>query len=986
MGEPAQLRVGPGEEGVARLLFVGLASLRLLQEEGEIQGLHGPMIVAARNRRRFPSEHHMALSKAELHALSRLLDEGLALPVEQRDAWLAALPDGDRPLAGRLRRLLAEQASPSPARRLDEPPPLGPLPWAGQAGEAFGPYRLVTPLGRGGMGEVWRAHRADGRFERAVALKLPRRRLGLDEQLAGRLRQECQVLARLEHPHIARLYDAGVDAQGRPWIASELVEGPDLHQWQRSRPWWQRLALLVQVAGAVDHAHQRGVVHGDLKPANVLVAADGAPRLVDFGIGAVMGQPEAAASLALTPRYAAPELQAGGAQSVQTDVHALGVMAQELLSDGMSDLAGPLQADLAAVIAKACQPEPAQRYASARQLGDDLQACLSGRPVQARPLGAWRRGLRLLRCHRWATAALGASAMAVAAAGVGLWHAREAQRISDREQLVRRFATELFTQPVALSGGEASPLLERGAALISTRFAGDAALRAELHAAVGQAYSDMGAFRLALEHRNLQLEALRSDTARRTRAADQLAAEVDLAEVHAQLGDPQAALSQLPAARALPEGSGLWRRAELLAARSAADLGRFDDVLRSIERLEHHLPLGDTSTDAAWLRALRAELTLRDGRLDEGFAGLDDAAAMARRAQGPESLEAAWILLRGVQQAGMAERRQLTERWVAQATQALRARGSTFRVRAVVEKARMWRALAATLRSVSMGEAVAGIQACLEELRSLGPAVPPLLIAEVEGRLGDVRFDFGDLGGADSIEQHYPLRLAAARRPMEAVALHGVAAAAAAETGRYDVALERSRARHLARMAAGRGDHPNVAVDLRQQALIHAMAGQTDAALAVLDGAPPAAAMRTVTGLEPPWYANVLAEARARVLLDAGRPAQALAVLPRRAALPQDFVLVGLMTAPDAVRGEALCALGRPAEGWPLLRDHIARLNPNRDPHAASVARLQAVAALCARAAGASRAGLVLAAEARASFAARPQVAAYFKAPLGRGE
>jgi len=920
----------------------------------------------------------MALSIADLQALSRLLDAGLALPEPEREAWLAGLPEPDRALAPRLRRLLAEQARPSPALRLEEPPPLGPLPWVGQAGAMFGPYRLLEPLGRGGMGEVWRAERADGAFERQVALKLPRLRLGLGQDLAARLRFECQVVARLEHPHIARLYDSGVDGQGRPWIASELVEGVTLDAHLRGRPLHERLRLLLDVVRAVAYAHERGVLHCDLKPANVLVGADGAPRLVDFGIGALIDQPAAAAPRALTPRYAAPEQRDGGVASVQGDIFSLGVIGQELLA-GVPGPGRAQQADLQAIVAKAKAADPAGRYGSAAALADDLARCLQGEPVQARPLGLMAGGARRLRRHWLASSALGALVLALAAGGLGLWQAREASQAAERERRVRDFAAELFRVPQGTPGEQASPLLEHGAQLIATRFAGDAALQAELYAAVGQAYSDMGAHRLALEHRERQLAALQGRQAQATWAA-----EVELAEVQLQLGEAQRALDRLNGLRDKPVGAALRLRTELLAARAAVDLGRFDAAAQALQALAPQLPAGQPSLERAWLRAIEAELAMRNGALDAGFAGLDAAAALARQAEGPDSLQAALIVLRGVYQAGMAERRELAQRWAAEATRVLRARGGAHRVRAVIEQARMWRALATTLRPVAREEAIAGIQACLDELRSLGSAVPPLLIAEVEGRLGDVLFDFGDLRGAALIEQHYALRLAAVRLSMDAVALHGVAAAAAAEVGRYDVALERSRARRQARLDAGRARHPNVAVDLRQQALIHAMAGQTQAALAVLDGAPPAAQMSVVTGLEPPWYANVLSEARARVLLDAGRPAEALAALPARGALPQDFVLVGLMTAPDALRGEALCQLGRSAQGWPLLRDHIVRLNPNRHPHAANVARLKAVAALCARSAGQLGAAQALAAQARETFMAQPGVTDYFKSPLRR--
>ncbi|MFO0206786.1 MAG: serine/threonine-protein kinase, partial [Betaproteobacteria bacterium] len=182
------------------------------------------------------------------------------------------------------------------------------------SGVEVGPYRLIEELGSGGMGAVWLAERADGSLKRKVALKLPR--IGWDPSFAQRSLRERDILAALEHPHIARLYDAGVDQHGRPYLALEYVEGQpiDVYARERGLSVRQKLDLLLQVCSAVAFAHSRLVVHRDLKPSNILVTADGQVRLLDFGIAKLMEGDSAKetqltqlAGLALTLDYASPE-------------------------------------------------------------------------------------------------------------------------------------------------------------------------------------------------------------------------------------------------------------------------------------------------------------------------------------------------------------------------------------------------------------------------------------------------------------------------------------------------------------------------------------------------------------------------------------------------------------------------------------------------------------------------------------------------------
>ena len=296
------------------------------------------------------------------------------------------------------------------------------------AGAKVGPFELVCPLGHGGMGEVWLARQADGRVERNVALKLP----ALNQQGEGwreRFRRERDILAKLEHPNIARLYDAGVTDTGQPWLAMEFVEGLSLsgHVASRRHSIAERLALFRQVLAAVAHAHRHLVVHRDLKPANILIDTSGRVKLLDFGIAKLVDEAAAAdiegaltrlGGRVMTLRYAAPEQVAAGDITTATDIYALGVILHELLTGlapyravregkhltevmllqeqrvvpsrlAPKKAARLLAGDLDAIVLKAMRRDPADRYASVERFDEDILAHLEKRPVKARA-GTWR--------------------------------------------------------------------------------------------------------------------------------------------------------------------------------------------------------------------------------------------------------------------------------------------------------------------------------------------------------------------------------------------------------------------------------------------------------------------------------------------------------------------------------------------------------------------------------------------------------------------
>ena len=431
----------------------------------------------------------MATPDAERwRALSPHLDALLDAAPPERAARLAALRAEDPALAAELEALLAEDQALEAEGFLAGgalPPP------AALAGRPIGAYTLERLLGEGGMGQVWLARRTDGRFEGVVAIKLLRgglRSVAERERFAA----EGRILARLDHPHIARLLDAGVGDDGAPYLVIEHVDGEpvDQHVQRVQPPLERRIALLVDACDAVAHAHARLILHRDLKPSNVMVRRDGELKLLDFGIAKLLDAPAGAESLtervgaAFTPRYAAPEQAQREDVTTATDVYALGVLMVELLGGGhptaddgatpleqlqalvervprrLSELVrrrgGPdaarraraLQGDLDTIAARALAKRPADRYANAAELADDLRRWRAHEPIRARPDRWWYRTAKFVRRHRWGVAAgAGALAAVLAGAGVALQQAHDAQqRRRDAEGLVEFMLGDLRRQ------------------------------------------------------------------------------------------------------------------------------------------------------------------------------------------------------------------------------------------------------------------------------------------------------------------------------------------------------------------------------------------------------------------------------------------------------------------------------------------------------------------------------------------------------------
>jgi serine/threonine-protein kinase len=374
--------------------------------------------------------------------LEPLLDHALELAPEARAAWLASLSVSSPEIAAELIALLAcDDIAERDGFLADLAKP-------SLAGLRLGAYTLERELGRGGMGSVWLGRRTDGRFEGLAAVKL----LNISLSTAAwqeRFRQEGSILARLTHPGIARLLDAGVSQDGQPYLVLEYVDGQRIDTFVAERKLGvrERIQLVLQVLDAVGHAHANLVIHRDLKPTNILVTAGGAVKLLDFGIATPVDAGSSAndtstgslpcavtvdGARAFTPEFAAPEQVRGEAITTATDVYGLGVLLYMLLSgrhptvDGsqiptarydalFANEPAPLGlGDLGTVVAKALRREPSERYQTAAQLSSDLQRWLRHEPVSAQPDSLAYRARTFTRRHRAPLAAIAAGVLAVA--------------------------------------------------------------------------------------------------------------------------------------------------------------------------------------------------------------------------------------------------------------------------------------------------------------------------------------------------------------------------------------------------------------------------------------------------------------------------------------------------------------------------------------------------------------------------------------------
>jgi len=614
----------------------------------------------------------------------RRLREVLEAPLTSRLEILERIQAEDADLALEVRSLIAAEGDDS----LPLIPPTAPL----GSTDHVGPFRLLHRLGEGGMGTVYLAERRQAGFRQRVALKLLRPGF-FDSQLADHVAHERRVLARLEHPNIARLIDGGSTPAGQPYLAMEYVEGTTLleHAESTDSSTSERVRLMAEVADAVQYAHQQLVIHRDLKPSNVMVGRDGRPRLLDFGVSKLLDAEASSAGTRsapwLTPAYASPEQVRGAAVSTLSDVYALGVILYELLSGARpyrlegcspaeiersicelepprpsescvdSKRARELQGDLDTIVQKAMAKEPARRYQSAEQLAHDLRRHLDGLPVAARPDTLRYRVGKFVRRNRTvvAGAALTLLLVIVGVAAVA-WQSAIARRERDRAEQARATSEEVTSFVIGLfeaTSPAAGPVdttvaraLLRQGIREAEALSDQPLLQASMLDALGMVFVNLWQYERALEL---------IERAYRLRVGHLPADHRDLATSLAHLGRVERSLSRYGEAKA--------RYDDVLAMQLRSHGPRHPAVAASLRDLGFLMPylgqdeaaleyyrealeidravLGDDDPTTAQDVALVGLTLNRLGRSAEGLAALEEALRMKIRSLGEDDPETA---------------------------------------------------------------------------------------------------------------------------------------------------------------------------------------------------------------------------------------------------------------------------------------------------------------------------------------------------------
>ena len=626
-----------------------------------------------------------ALDSQRWQCLAELFDRALELDQGERETLLTGTKDEQ--VRAELARMLAADAASDALDTADAADArarvarlLRKADGASLAGRRIGPWRLERMLGSGGMGLVFLAVRDDGVFEQQVALKLLRAELA-DDLLQRRFREERRVLATLSHPCIARLLDGGVCPERGPWYAMEYVDGLPLTEWCDARRLSvaARLELFCKVCEAVDFAHRHLVIHRDLKPGNILVDADGEPKLLDFGIAKLLPAPDAQTrsdTRMMTPEYAAPEQLRHATVSAATDVYALGAVLFELLT-GQRPFADPLgsrdppsapracptndprtseyaagrgidarrlrnamRGDLERILRRALEPDPARRYQGASAFARDLRRHLQGKPISLRHDRGYRLG-RFARRHRLGVGLGTIAALILMATSISaLWQAHAARVQAARARDVEQFMIGVFSSadPTLHAAADvtARKLLDAGARNMRLRFGNDPEFEADLGRALARSYAGIGAFDPACA---LTAQALDATLVLHGEGSPQaLAARADYAEIlqaAGRQGDAQRqARRVLQEARADDALSAL--RVHLVNA--VADSQSMRDGQAEMEAkqalaLAATLSAGREHWQAAAWSDL-AQVYLGRGRYDEARHALLQAIMLYRRAQG----------------------------------------------------------------------------------------------------------------------------------------------------------------------------------------------------------------------------------------------------------------------------------------------------------------------------------------------------------------
>ncbi|MBV9303308.1 MAG: serine/threonine protein kinase [Acidobacteriaceae bacterium] len=414
------------------------------------------------------TQSELGITTAHWQEVKSILDRVLDANPDDREKVLTELCRGDTVLRDEVKEFLnltdrAEKLLPENGVEAAMLPNGGKQP---DSPRRAGPYRILREIGRGGMGVVYLAGRDDGEYERLVALKL----IGDGvhrAKFAKLFWRERQILARLDHPNIARLLDGGTTETGQPYYAMEFVEGEPLDKYcqRRSLTLREKLELFISVCSAVSYAHASLIIHRDLKPKNVLVTEEGVPKLLDFGVARILGdnpQPEkTTTSVPLTPLYASPEQIRGEPLTVATDIYSLGVLLYELLSGQLPydkcestaaafraileeapiplrERAPDVPSDLENVLMMALRKEPERRYATVEAFCKDLRDFLDGFPVQAAPDTFVYRFSKFAKRHSWALLAASLALVGITISGVIVLREKQ-QAWNEKQQAEMRF-------------------------------------------------------------------------------------------------------------------------------------------------------------------------------------------------------------------------------------------------------------------------------------------------------------------------------------------------------------------------------------------------------------------------------------------------------------------------------------------------------------------------------------------------------------------
>jgi serine/threonine protein kinase/tetratricopeptide (TPR) repeat protein len=653
-----------------------------------------------------------ALEPARWAELGPRLDELLALDPAARAVRLAAWRVSEPLLADQLQDLLDTYPAIQSDRFLEDDVRASvglvearsqPVPEV-VAGTVCGAWTLERPLGSGGMGSVWLARRTDGRYQAAAAIKLPHRAV-LAHGGAARFEREGRMLARVSHPHIAALLDAGVAASGQPYLVLEYVQGEpiDCHCDRLGLDVRARIGLFLDVLGAVAHAHAQLVLHRDLKPSNILVDAAGQVKLLDFGIAKLIEgddapAPQVQTQRLFTPEYAAPEQLQGEPVGTATDVYALGVLLYRLLVtrhptatlaqtpmerlrgvvetlpvpmselaarlDGEAcaqratharQLARTLRGDLDTIVGKALKKSPGERYAGAAAFGDDLRRWCDGLPVLAQPDSAGYRLRLFVRRHR---VALGVAALVlgllVGAGSVAGWQAVEARRERDeaRWQADRaRARNELLSLMLGQLGSLDAPLtqrqiLDRAVQLVQSRFGAQPRVAVELLLPIAGQYHSQGDVQADLKVMELASR-LAQDSGQADLIATTACSTIDTYVLLDRVADAEGALATAARALAQMRDPPAMTQATcgMYEAQVARDRGQYrralDAALRARQRLEA-AGLSDSNVYTALL-GLLVFLHRDNGDMSTAFATADQLAETFRRQSLGSTLDALYV-------------------------------------------------------------------------------------------------------------------------------------------------------------------------------------------------------------------------------------------------------------------------------------------------------------------------------------------------------